>query len=70
MEEYVIVGDMEKYKESLIYVCGTSFEHAQNVLNRILNNPTVSEKREIEKYTNIKIKEVDSKDCWWNYGCD
>lgn len=68
--EYIIVGDTEKYKDCLVRVAGKTFEQADQVLNRMLNNPNDNDKKLIKCHTNLRIKEVDSKDCWWNYGCD
>lgn len=69
--EYVIVGDTKEYGNScLVYVVGTSFENAEQVLNRMLNNPNDNDKKLINEVTNLRIEEVDKKDCWWNENCD
>ena len=70
MNEYIIIGDTERYEDCLVCLCGNSFEHAQEILYRMLNNPTENDKRMMERHTNFRIKEVVEKDCWWNYGCD
>lgn len=70
MNEYIIVGDTKKYKNCLVCLCGCSFERAQEVLNRMLNDPTEDDKRIIDGHTNLRIKEVEKKHCWWNDGCD
>ena len=70
MNEYIIIGDTEKYKDCLVYLCGTSLQHAQSVLHRMLNNPTEEDKNVMTRHKNLRIKEVVEKDCWWNYGCD
>jgi hypothetical protein len=68
MNEYVIVGDLRNYnRDCLVCICGTSLEHANEVLNRMLNNPTESDKNLTTGYTNLRIEEVPEKDCWWNY---
>lgn len=68
--EYVIVHDVEgtdKYNGCLLYVCGSSRENAEKVLERILNNPNSDDMRNIEKgYINFRIEEVPAKYCWWN----
>lgn len=65
--EYIIVGDTKEYTGCLVYVIGsTSFEEAEQELNRMLNNPTENDKKLMEGHTNLRIKEVDKKDCWWN----
>lgn len=70
MNEYIIIGDTEQYKGCLIYLCGGSLEHAQEVLRRMLNNPTEDDKKSMKRHTNFRIKEVAEKDCWWHQGCD
>lgn len=70
MNEYVIIGDTEQYKDCLVCLCGSSLKHAQKILKRMVNNPTNNDKRLMERHTNFRIKEVAEKDCWWNYGCD
>ena len=70
MKEYIIVGDTERYKDCLVCLCGTSFEQAKKILERVLNNPNQNDKRLIEGHTNLRIKEVDEIYCWWNFGCD
>lgn len=62
--EYVIVGDTKDYNGCLIFVCGTNREHAEEVLNKLLNNPTDADKKAIEGHTNLRIEEVSNG--WWN----
>ena len=69
MNEYIIVGDTEKFGECLLYICGTK-ENAEKVLDRVINNPTEIDKKLTEGHTNLRIKEVEEKSCWWNYNCD
>ena len=68
--EYVIVHDVEgtdKYNGCLLYVCGSSRENAEKVLERILNNPNSDDMRNIAKgYINFRIEEVPASQCWWN----
>ena len=45
-------------------------EQAERVLNRMLNNPTRGDEQIMRGKSNIRVKEVASKDCWWNYNCD
>lgn len=68
-KEYIIVGDTDKHKDCLIYICGT-YENAKRCLNRMLNNPNYNDIKIMDNHTNFRIKEVLSKDCWWNYGTD
>ena len=67
--EYIIVGDTEKYGECLVYVCGTK-ENAENVLEKILTNPTENDLRVMQGHTNLRVKEVKEDSCWWRHGCD
>ena len=67
--DYVIVGDTERYKGCLVYVCGT-LEHATKVLNQMLNNPTDNDKIVMNGHTNFRIEFVEEKNCWWNGNCD
>ena len=74
--EFIIVADYikdpnhkdyEHYKECLVYTCGKDRSKAEEVLDRILNNPDERDLQEIsEGAHNFKIKEVVSRDCWWN----
>lgn len=66
MNEYIIVGDVAQLGECLIYVCGTSCEWADKLLDRMLNNPTENDIRAMKGHTNLRVKEVSAEDCWWN----
>lgn len=68
--EYTIVGDVEGLGTCLIYVCGTSRKWAEKVLDRMLNNPTEDDIKAMKGFTNLKVKEVAPKDCWWNDNLD
>ena len=70
MNEYIIIGDTDEYKDCLVCLCGTSLKHAENVLYRMLNNPTENDKKLMERHRNFRIKEVADKDCWWRDNCD
>ena len=70
MNEYIIIGDTKNYTGCLVCTCGTSFEHAQEVLHRMLNNPTKNDERLMAGHSNFRIKEVPEKDCWWNGNLD
>ena len=70
MNEYVIVGDTKEFKECLIYVCGTSRDWAEKLLDRMLNNPTENDLRAMKDHTNLKVEEVPPEDCWWNGNLD
>lgn len=70
MKEYIIAGDSALYKECLVYICGTDKEFAERVLNKMLTNPDENDLMYMKEYTNLKVKEIDDKDCWWNGGTD
>jgi len=38
----------------------------RKTLSRLLNNPNDNDKRLIKNHKNLRIEEVDDKDCWWN----
>ena len=65
-KEYIIIGDTDKYKDCLVYVCGESRENAERVLNRMLTDPTKDDLANLAKHNNLRVEEVESKDCWWN----
>lgn len=62
---YVIAGDTENYKGCLVYACGESYEHAENVLRRMLSNPTENDKIMMQGHINLRVEEVPEEDCWW-----
>ena len=64
--EYIIVGDTKEFKGCLIYTCGGSKEHAEEVLHNMLTNPSEQDKKELAEYTNVRIYEEKDEDCWWN----
>lgn len=67
--DYVIKGDTKQFNDCLLYVSGT-LESANKDLERMLNNPTEIDKRLMEGHTNLRIKAVPKKDCWWDSNCD
>ena len=64
--EYIIVGDTEKHGECLIYTVNGGKDFAEEVLHRMLTKPTEYDLRAMQGHKNIRVKEVESKDCWWN----
>ena len=70
MDEYVIVGDTERYKGCLLFTCGSSLEHATHVLERLLYNPSEMDLELMKGHTNIRLEKCERKDCWWHWGCD
>ena len=70
MNDYVIVGDTKNYDGCLVFVCGPSIDHANEVLHRMLNNPNENDKILIKGHSNLRIEEIPEKDCWWHGNCD
>lgn len=66
----VIKGDTKEFKNCLVCVAGKTYEDAEGVLKRMLNNPTENDKRLMTGHTNFRIKFVEEKDYWWNGNCD
>lgn len=68
--EYIIKGDTPEFSNCLVYVCSKSVEVTKEHLHRMLNNPNENDMKLIRNMTNLKIEEVEDKDCWWNFNCD
>lgn len=62
--DFIIVGDTD-IGECLVCVAGTTEERANEVLEKMLNNPTENDKRLMAGHSNFRIKEVPAEDCWW-----
>lgn len=69
MSDFVIVGDTDKYEGCLVCVCGT-YDNANKILHRMLNNPTENDKKIMNGHSNLRIEEVPEEDCWWRGNCD
>lgn len=68
--DYVIKGDTEEFENCLVCIAGKTYEGAEEVLNRMLNNPTENDKRLMFGHANFRIEFVEEKDCWWHGNCD
>ena len=71
--EYIITAEYDingKPARCLVTLAGDTLECAENVLNRMVNNPTEKDKRLIKTGEHLKVEFVDAKDCWWRYDCD
>lgn len=68
--EYIIVSDIEKYKGCLVCVCGESEDRANEILERMTNNPTENDKAISKGHTNLRIEKVPKENCWWNGNLD
>lgn len=64
--DYYIVGDTDTYKGCLITVCGKDKKHAEEVLDRMKNRPTITDRSLMVGHTNIRIEKELSSKCWWN----
>lgn len=69
MNDYIIIGDTDTYKDCLVCVCGT-LDHAEYVLHRMQTAPTKNDLNLLKTHRNLRIKEVPEKDCWWRGNCD
>lgn len=69
MNDHVIVGDTKEFEGCLVCVCGT-LDHAEEVLHRMLTNPTDNDKALMKGHSNFRIAEVPEEYCWWQRGCD
>ena len=65
MSRFVIVGDTEQYKGCLVMSCGSSKEKAEETLQRLLSDPDERDKLMIEGHSNLRVEEVEQKNCWW-----
>ena len=66
MTEYIIIGDTEKYEGCLVTVVHGTRERAEERLEQMLTVPTANDKILMEGHTNLRIKDVEEKDQWWN----
>lgn len=64
--EYIIVGDTDEFKECLVTLAGFSREHAEKKLAQMLSSPNENDKALIGDCYNLRIKEVESENAWWN----
>ena len=63
--KYIIAGDTEQYKGCLVMACGSSKERAEETLQKLLSDPDERDKIMKEGYSNLRVEEVEQKDCWW-----
>jgi hypothetical protein len=64
--DYIIVGDTDEYDGCLVYVCSGRKEFAESVLERMLTEPTEQDKRELERFRNLRVEAVEREKAWWN----
>ena len=65
--EYIIQGKYKDNKWYLYTLAGYSLEHAKTTLNEVLTNPSRFNPK-YRLYSEFRIKEVKSEDCFWNQG--
>ena len=63
---YIIVGDTRSFSDCLITVVDGDRQRAEKVLERMLYAPTDNDLILMKGHNNIRIKETESKDEWWN----
>lgn len=66
MTEHIIVGDTKSYKDCLVTVVHGDRAAAEKVLERMLYAPTDNDCILMKGHKNLRIKEVEEKDQWWN----
>lgn len=64
---YIIVGDTEKYKDCLVSVVHGDINYANEVLDRMLNNPTKNDLILTEGMSNLRVED-DGGHGWWKDG--
>lgn len=66
-KEYIIQAKHKDGKYYLYTLAGYSLERAKIVLDEVLTNPS-RYNPESKLYSDFRILEVESKNCWWNQG--
>lgn len=70
--EYTVVGTIEGRGDFLICLAGKDKARAEEILKETITDPKRRKELRIDeyKYTNIRLNEEYSDNCWWNYGTD
>lgn len=66
-KEYIIQAKYLDGNWYLYTLAGYSLKHAETVLNKVLTNPSRYNPKH-GSYSDFRILELESKDCWWNKG--
>ena len=66
-KEYIIQGRYKDGKYYLYTLAGYTLEDAKTALNEVLANPSRYNPK-YKLFSEFRIKEVVSGDCWWNQG--
>ena len=68
--EYTVVGTIEGRGDFLICLAGSDKARAEEILKETTTDP--KRRKELRhdeyNYTNIRLNEEYSDDCWWNHG--
>lgn len=64
--EHIIIGDTLEYKDCLVYVIKGDRDRAEEVLKRMLNNPTAQDSKILATHTNLRVEAVKPENAWWN----
>ena len=68
--EYTVVGTIEGRGDFLICLAGSDKARAEEILKEITTDPKRRKELRLDEYnyTNIRLNEEYSDDCWWNHG--
>ena len=68
--EYTVVGTIEGRGDFLICLAGSDKTRAEEILKETTTDPKRRKELRLDEYnyTNIRLNEEHSDDCWWNYG--
>ena len=68
--EYTVVGTIEGRGDFLICLAGSNKARAEEILKETIIDPKRRKELRLDEYnyTNIRLNEEYSDDCWWNYG--
>ena len=68
--EYTVVGTIEGRGDFLICLAGSDKARAEEILKEVTTDPKRRKELRLDEYnyTNIRLNEEYSDDCWWNYG--
>ena len=70
MIEYTVVGTIEGRGDFLICLAGSDKARAEEILKETITDPKRRKELRLDEYnyTNIRLNEEYSDDCWWNHG--
>lgn len=68
--EYTVVGTIEGRGDFLICLAGSDKTRAEEILKETITDPKRRKELRLDEYnyTNIRLNEEYSDDCWWNHG--